>query len=272
MRCLFALAVLQVLQVVLAYRTGSGTCFAVPADVNPMSFSFYDDAYGADMPILSANVTQYVPGQVVNITLSGGPDPLLKGILLYATTGNATDSKVGSFQDLVTSKYRLLNCGEGNATVTHSTRNRTPLPSFNWVSPANGTGTVTFHAVVSIGPTGDASLWTVLEPFSLPESTGGIVIPPTSSPDTGLGTGSTGPGATGTGPTGSTSTQGLTGVTVISSTGTIGNATGGSTGRNGTKSSPPPSSSTGTGSSLSPLVMNSSLVTVAVLLLLISWA
>jgi hypothetical protein len=237
-----------------------------------MSFSFYDDAYGADMAILSANVTQYVPGQVVNITLSGGPDPLLKGILLYATTGNATESKVGSFQDLVTSKYRLLNCGEGNSTVTHSTRVRSPLPSFNWVSPAAGTGTVTFHAVVSIGPTGDASLWTVLEPFSLPESTG-IVIPPTSSPDTGLGAGSTGNvGETGTagetGETGGSSgTEESTGVTVIASTGTVGNPAGGSTGGNGTTTNLPPSSSAG--STIASFIMDSPLLTGAGLLLLI---
>jgi len=163
---LFALTIMMIYRT-LAFRTGAGTCFATIEDVNTMSFSFYEDAYGADFAVLTANVSSYTPNSGVLLTVQGGPDPTLKGILIYATTGNATDSRVGTFTNLTT-KYHVANCG-GDSTVTHSNRDRVPLPSFEWVAPPPTTGTVNFHAVISIGPLGDTSLWTILQPLTLTE-------------------------------------------------------------------------------------------------------
>jgi len=172
--CVFAI-VQVILQVVDAYRTGAGTCYAITEDINPMSFSFYDDAYGNTYPILLPNVTTYTPGQILSIQVTGGPDPQLKGILLYATTGRVNDSRVGTFTNL-TSKYRILDCGLGNSTVTHSNRNRMNLPTFDWIAPPTGTGQVTFYSAISVGPLGDSSLWTTLTPVSLQEDTGSVSV------------------------------------------------------------------------------------------------
>jgi hypothetical protein len=169
---LFVFTILMIYRT-LAFRTGAGTCFATVEDVNTMSFSFYEDAYGADFAVLTANVSSYTPNSGVLLTVQGGPDPTLKGILLYATTGNATDSRVGTFTNLTT-KYHIANCG-GDSTVTHTNRDRVPLPTFQWVAPPPTTGTVNFHAVISIGPQGDTSLWTILKPLTLTEGDGSQV-------------------------------------------------------------------------------------------------
>jgi hypothetical protein len=155
----------------VAFRTGAGTCFATVENVNAMSFSFYDDAYGADYAVLSANVSSYTPNSGVLLTLQGGPEAVLKGILIYATTGNATDSRVGTFTNL-TSKYQFANCGSDGSTVTHSNRDHAAFPTFQWIAPAPTTGTVQFHTVLSIGPYGDTSLWTILQPLVLTEADG----------------------------------------------------------------------------------------------------
>jgi len=183
---LFVLTILMICRT-LAFRTGAGTCFATTEDVNTMSFSFYEDAFGADFAVLTANVSSYTPNSGVLLTLQGGPDPTLKGILLYATTGNATDSRVGAFTNLTT-KYHIANCG-GDTTVTHSNRDRVPLPTFQWVAPPPTTGTVNFHAVISIGPQGDTSLWTILQPLTLTEGDGSQIASSSGIGSTGIATG-----------------------------------------------------------------------------------
>jgi hypothetical protein len=173
--CRFFALVILVISPVLAFRTGAGTCFATVEHVNAMSFSFYNDAFGEEVAFLAANVSSYIPNSAVSLNVSGGPLNYLKGILLYATTGNATDSKVGTFTNL-TSKYHIANCGEGDTTVTHSNRDPVPLPSFQWTAPPPNTGTVNFHAVISIGPQGDTTLWTILQPLTLTEESSSVAI------------------------------------------------------------------------------------------------
>ncbi len=135
------LAVLSLSLQVYAFSGGSGTCVidANYASITAMTDRFKNFNHGTYT--VTSNVTEYIPGQVVELTLAG---PIFTGLMFTVVDENGIN--VGTFAPEANFVHECTGANPTSppaAAVTHlsSFGNLTTYTLF-WIPPAQSVGTV----------------------------------------------------------------------------------------------------------------------------------